>query len=227
MGLTAIETRYAGHRFRSRLEARWAVFFDELDLDWVYEPEGFELPGPDETMRRYLPDFHLRGIGWFEVKGRRPDAEGWDLLERFAAEADEDLFVAIGSHPDPARFDLSGHPVPWGDGDFDIATVFDHHYAFCVCPTCDRVGICFDARGARVCRHDLEDKAYSGNHPRVLAAYAAARAARFEHGERPAPTHRQAHPAVRRTVASRHAPRPASQHALSSPARLRSLPIRR
>lgn len=30
--MKAIETRYKGYRFRSRLEARWAVFFDALGL---------------------------------------------------------------------------------------------------------------------------------------------------------------------------------------------------
>jgi hypothetical protein len=39
-----IETRYNGYRFRSRLEARWAVFFDELRLKYEYELEGFSLP---------------------------------------------------------------------------------------------------------------------------------------------------------------------------------------
>lgn len=66
----AIETRYKGYRFRSRLEARWAVFFDALGLRWEYEPEGFELPGGV----RYLPDFRIRGVFgnhdvWVEIKG--------------------------------------------------------------------------------------------------------------------------------------------------------------
>jgi len=39
--IAAIPTRYAGCHFRSRLEARWAVFFDHMRIDWVYEPEGF------------------------------------------------------------------------------------------------------------------------------------------------------------------------------------------
>lgn len=29
-----IETKYKGYRFRSRLEARWAVFFDALGISW-------------------------------------------------------------------------------------------------------------------------------------------------------------------------------------------------
>jgi len=43
MAIAAIETRYAGCRFRSRLEARWAVFYDALGIDWEYEPQGFDL----------------------------------------------------------------------------------------------------------------------------------------------------------------------------------------
>lgn len=63
----AIETIYRGHRFRSRLEARWAVFFDALGVEWQYEPQGFEKGGD-----RYLPDFRLSIRGkavWAEVKG--------------------------------------------------------------------------------------------------------------------------------------------------------------
>lgn len=50
-----IETVYNGYRFRSRLEARWAVFFDAAGIKYQYEPEGFEMQ--DGT--RYLPDFYL------------------------------------------------------------------------------------------------------------------------------------------------------------------------
>jgi hypothetical protein len=38
--MKAIETLYRGYRFRSRTEARWAVFFDKLGLRWDYEEEG-------------------------------------------------------------------------------------------------------------------------------------------------------------------------------------------
>lgn len=73
MTIAAIETHYGGCRFRSRLEARWAVFFDRMHWPWIYEPQGFELSwrlslvdGP----LTYLPDFHLPGLRlWVEVKG--------------------------------------------------------------------------------------------------------------------------------------------------------------
>jgi len=55
MDIKPIETEYNGYRFRSRLEARWAVFFDKADIEYQYEPEGFQLD--DGT--KYLPDFYL------------------------------------------------------------------------------------------------------------------------------------------------------------------------
>jgi hypothetical protein len=71
----AIETSYKGFRFRSRVEARWAVYLDTLGVDWLYEKEGFELPSG-----RYLPDFwipcpsyHDEHSGyWLEIKGADP-----------------------------------------------------------------------------------------------------------------------------------------------------------
>lgn len=69
----AIETVYKGYRFRSRLEARWAVFFDALGIRWEYEREGFDLG----ELGYYLPDFwldHIHGDAgvfegyWLEIK---------------------------------------------------------------------------------------------------------------------------------------------------------------
>ena len=41
--IKAIETEYYGHRFRSRIEARWAVFFNAIGLKYEYEIEGFQM----------------------------------------------------------------------------------------------------------------------------------------------------------------------------------------
>lgn len=63
----AIETRYKGFRFRSRTEARWAVFFDALGVKWDYERDGYDL-GEGSL---YLPDFWLFDSQCYaEVKGQ-------------------------------------------------------------------------------------------------------------------------------------------------------------
>ena len=56
--IKAIETAYNGHRFRSRLEARWAVFFDDVGIRYHYEPEGFVKEFNGESIC-YLPDFYF------------------------------------------------------------------------------------------------------------------------------------------------------------------------
>lgn len=65
--MKAIQTKYKGYKFRSRTEARFAVFFDALGIEWEYELEGFVL----DNGEWYLPDFYLPKFDcgmWVEVK---------------------------------------------------------------------------------------------------------------------------------------------------------------
>ena len=60
--ITPIETYYNGCHFRSRLEARWAVYFDLCGIDWEYETEGYEITLENGHTVKYLPDFVLHNI---------------------------------------------------------------------------------------------------------------------------------------------------------------------
>ena len=63
--LKAVDTEYKGYRFRSRLEARWAVFFDAMQIQYEYEPEGFQVG----EAKAYLPDFFLPDLSTYvEIK---------------------------------------------------------------------------------------------------------------------------------------------------------------
>lgn len=113
--IKAIETLYNGYRFRSRLEARWAVFFDTLGVEYKYEPEGFDLSDCDvaeyfgsdaaeqmlEGNSWYLPDFYLPGQGcWVEIKPTVDFGEQTYKSELLAVCAGRDVFVFMG---DPYR----------------------------------------------------------------------------------------------------------------------------
>jgi hypothetical protein len=82
--LRAIPTKYQGVEFRSRLEAKWACFFDELGLRWESEPESYPLPGGSG----YMPDFLLRwapgdrGWCWAEVKPEGGDFSKAEMLAK-------------------------------------------------------------------------------------------------------------------------------------------------
>ena len=93
MEIKAIETEYKGYKFRSRLEARWAIFFDTARIEWKYEPEGYEL----STGEKYLPDFYLPEQDIFvEVKGKKPDEKYLKMLETFSKEIKKSVLIVVG-----------------------------------------------------------------------------------------------------------------------------------
>jgi hypothetical protein len=75
MEIKSINTRYKGYYFRSRLEARWAVYFDSLGIKWEYEKEGFHLEHEFKDGTEwfdYLPDFWFPDLEvWGEVKSEK------------------------------------------------------------------------------------------------------------------------------------------------------------
>lgn len=106
-GVRPIETRYKGYRFRSRLEARWAIVFDAAGIDWRYEHEGYDLG----ALGWYLPDFWLPGLNTHvEVK---PDFHQAGDLDCLSVE-EKKLFAVCKSTKSFAAFctDLnSANPV--------------------------------------------------------------------------------------------------------------------
>lgn len=194
--MKAIETRYKQCRFRSRVEARWAVFFDALRLRWEYEPEGFELG--DGT--RYLPDFWLpdlvtsivgdgqRYTGcWFEVKGEPPTDKERRKALRLAIESRYPVFIFGDSVPRPLQYEQ------WMEGDYKEVRIsgygwfhlpdgrFEDGMAWGKCATCGQIEIAWWAMPT-ACGHETTRPGH--DHPDILAAFAAARGARFEFGER-------------------------------------------
>ena len=87
-----IETVYNGYRFRSRLEARWAVFLDSFGEEWEYEREGYELPSG-----RYLPDFWLPRLQcWLEIKPTQPTEHEKELCEDLNSEVGDAVIICQG-----------------------------------------------------------------------------------------------------------------------------------
>ena len=181
--IQAIETRYAGRRFRSRLEARWAVFFDSLGVTWEYEPEGF-LVGDDK--RAYLPDFKIQtafGEWWIEVKGDREKLD-IDLLAAFATASPSQQIAILGPVP---RLAEEATPLHWmvrriADKPFLAQVYFTpggnlwqwgFEYPFAPDLVESTIGPLLDGGPAT----DLRVQ------PNVRDAYIAASSARFEHGE--------------------------------------------
>lgn len=90
--ISAISTEYGGFKFRSRTEARWAIFFDALCIPWEYEKEGYEIAGV-----RYLPDFWLPTIKMFaEVKPGAFDKAARNLAIQINNQTGFDVLMLCG-----------------------------------------------------------------------------------------------------------------------------------
>lgn len=99
-GIQAIQTAYKGRMFRSRTEARWAVFFDDMQWKWEYEKEGYELPSG-----RYLPDFYLPWHElWVEIKPDSPNEREMTLMSELAGATSRRAIILIGQ---PSELDHS------------------------------------------------------------------------------------------------------------------------
>jgi len=184
--LRAIETQYKGYRFRSRLEARWAVFFDALGVPWRYEHQGYDLDG-----LWYLPDFWLPESSWhFEIKGVYPGGPEGERdrqkVARLAGASQMPVFLvfdlpdAVGTLIVPEPKNASG--VGW------LLCIFG------ICQHCGRlaaVAVIPDMRAwwrnlCSYCGFELDNpKTVITESAQFQSACAAARSARFEHGEQP------------------------------------------
>jgi len=172
--IKAIQTDYNGYLFRSRIEARWAVFFDALDIKYEYEKEGFDLGGT-----YYLPDFWLPELEvWVEIKGADPTEGELNKCGLLCQKSNKKVFLLSGAIPyfnNCERVPNNQGFMPksvlkkynedlWMDHFYDrqFKSYYmflphdgekcggDSPYIFCECQDCGFVGIEFDGRSDRL-----------------------------------------------------------------------------
>jgi len=142
----AIPTTYNGVNFRSRLEAKWAAFFDEMRWQWAYEP--IDLNG-------WIPDFvvglplstgafvEIKPIEWFSGIKVGQTLESELRIARMATPMSSRGLIVLGIAPsfdcfavhlgpvfEPQRHRLiSGYLYQREhDGRFDIPVGADNNY---------------------------------------------------------------------------------------------------
>jgi len=192
--MNAIETVYKGYRFRSRLEARWAVFFDQIGLRWQYEIEGFRL----RDGKMYLPDFYLPDWGlWIEIKGQHPTDDELKTCRSFRDEG-KPIALFYGLPGENAGFvyawdltDSSGGSCDSDDAEWfqavGAAQIGDPSIMLWGCGKRDREFYKSDLWSENTLAdwliHPTSDGPYLNWLECDESAYLAARQARFEHGE--------------------------------------------
>ena len=178
--MKAIETKYNGYRFRSRLEARWAVFFDELGIEYQYEPEGYNLG----SIGWYLPDFYLPSLEIYcEAKGPEPTHEEMVKCIKIQEGMNQKCVILrdIPNLYGKTKFSnliLKFTEEKWHD--YKAETCL-----FNICEECGHLGLFsldYSWREYSFCPICGKASEYNGG---IEDAYDKARQARFEHGEHP------------------------------------------
>lgn len=170
--MKAIETEYNGILFRSKTEARWALFMDVIGCKYVYEPEGYDLG--DNIF--YCPDFYLPKLDAFlEIK---PITGGLDSpTEKFVQSTRKTIYTMYGipCHVDDREFGLNEIQYYINNSDIETCVGWDDAQEFCICPNCRRVSIQYCGRTDRInCRCQKSnhgDKGYNWDDPLLLKAY--------------------------------------------------------
>jgi len=180
MIIKAIDTKYKGYNFRSRLEARWAIFFDSLGIKWEYEKEGYNLGNGIY----YLPDFWLPQLDCFiEIKPIKASEEELKKAELLCAGTKKTVHIFDKGFPDKQE--------DFNEGDFSQSFFYvqecagmDYNYLFCECPHCGKIGIQYDGRADRIdcnCKRSSHgDKGYNNYSKKIKQAFNNAKSARFE-----------------------------------------------
>lgn len=129
----ALPASFKGIQYRSRLEARWAVFMDFLGIPFVYESEAYRL---GEGIC-YLPDFWIPSLLTFiEIKPTK-DFPDDGRYHKLADVTNQTVCVAFGQPPgDPTSMRM------WYlRSDFGIRTM--GMVKFTRCPSCGQIDLVY------------------------------------------------------------------------------------
>lgn len=154
--MTAIPTLYRGIKFRSRLESRWAAFFDEIGAKWDYEPQGHAVGDVAYLPDFWLPDVASRGRpgGLFvEIKPCMPsDAE--KIKARMLAGATKRPVIVVAASPKLPDHERLLEFVSNERGDWD-----DDGLSFGKCAHCAQINVGFYVRDRQCggCHEGLSD----------------------------------------------------------------------
>jgi len=136
-------TWYNNYYFRSKLEAKWAVFFDLMKIVWEYEPEAFTC----EDGSQYTPDFYLphvflrdeqRGV-YLEIKPLSYE-DNQQYIKRISSSLKEKQLVLLVGDPVAAILNVNRGEnrneqlCPW----------WDNYMVLMYCNNCHTLKIEFD-----------------------------------------------------------------------------------
>jgi hypothetical protein len=127
-------TWYNNYYFRSKLEAKWAVFFDLMKIKWEYEPEPFTCDdGSQYTPDFYLPKTYLRNTKgvYVEIKPEGFNELGYN--QRIASSLKNSQLIVL--YGDPIRAIIDVHTR--NNSNEQLCPWWDDYMVFMYCDSCN------------------------------------------------------------------------------------------
>lgn len=144
--MNPIETEYNNRRYRSRTEARWAVFLTNLGIPFDYEKEGYDLNGT-----WYLPDFWIPTWDMFiEVKGDDPTWNEEKKCVLLARQSGKNVMLCTGAP------DIENHKMFIMTGEGSLGT---GHVQFRQCRRCPEIFLMWIDENGQDCHYEGESQA--------------------------------------------------------------------
>jgi hypothetical protein len=121
-----IPTLYDDTQYRSRLEARWAFFFDEIGVSYVYEPHAL-------GSTSYVPDFFAHNLVFgktaiIEIKPKTPNDDYIKYLKSVRKPGLSTFFILVG---DPSFYQPNGIYIYGDNGNYEKKS-----FSFSKCERC-------------------------------------------------------------------------------------------
>jgi len=166
--IPVIQQLYDGHQFRSRLEARFAFFWNRVGLSYEYEPRLFEFPlsnhspllptHPSKTIK-YEPDFYLPSLKvWIEVKPKYPKPIEIVKAYLLAKKTQQSVFI-VWNPKKMLMVSFVIHP-----GSSEPCIQMNWTFKKCLVKRCGRLEIVREGKGGCSCG------LHSQNHPDLIQA---------------------------------------------------------
>jgi hypothetical protein len=182
--IKAIPTRFNGNNFRSRIEARWSIFFNEIGIEYEYEPAPYRLEGGVW----YLPDFWIPYLQSFiEIKGGKPTREEVWKAKQLAILTRRPVYIFWGHFGVPSRqyvrnaTDSAYIYRPYIQRG-KIKVVSDYAHWWCECSYCHTISIQFEGATNEICdcfKYNYLYTAEGHATQRLVMAYMEANRAKF------------------------------------------------
>ena len=137
------QVEYNGYVFRSQIEAKWAMVFDKLDIEYLYENETYQLSHQNRRFG-YLIDFVLPQLKRFiEIKnmGSIPPTENECLKAKCLAEQNEYKYpctILFGPISTSQNYKHGSARTYHSDGQISMPQLLTE------CPYCGHIDFCTD-----------------------------------------------------------------------------------